>query len=151
LISHSESILFLASTNLPWTLDPALLRRFQQILNIDLPDVDQRIAILQKNLLPFGGNQKKPDFNYQDLASKTEGFSGSDLDRACGLAIQKLFRRRVKMKEEKNGAKIKKELSRNVFAEDLEECVEKIRPLNEAWKRKYEKWKCGNDSNLFKN
>ncbi len=46
LVAHSEQVLFLASTNLPWTLDPALLRRFQQILNIDLPGIIFAIGII---------------------------------------------------------------------------------------------------------
>ena len=157
LISHSEPILFLASTNLPWTLDPALLRRFQQVLNIDLPDCQQREAILRKSALSFPGksdnNKKCQEINLESLAEKTEGFSGSDLDRACAQAIQKLFRRKVKMKEEeknghKNGTKNLKEVSGISFFEDVEESIEKIRPLSESWKKKYDKWKLGNaDSN----
>ena len=155
LISHSEPILFLASTNLPWTLDPALLRRFQQVLNIDLPDYQQRVAILRKSALSFPGksdvsnNKKYQETNFESLAEKTEGFSGSDLDRACARAIQKLFRRRIKMKEEekignKNGSKSLKEVSGNFFLEDISESIERIRPLSESWKKKYDKWKLGN-------
>ncbi len=156
LISHSEPILFLASTNLPWTLDPALLRRFSQVLNIDLPDYQQRIAILRKSALSFPGksdvsnnNKKFNEIKLESLAEKTEGFSGSDLDRACARAIQKLFRRRVKMKEEekigqKNGSKNSKEICGNFLIEDVEESIERIRPLSDSWKKKYEKWKLGN-------
>ena len=47
------------------------------------------------------------DIDLDEIAAKTEGFSGSDLDRAFAMAVQKLFRRKVKLKENvKNGAKI---------------------------------------------
>ena len=131
-------------------------------LQFYLSDFDQRVAILKKYLAPFSPgksvfpNNKKSssDINFETLASKTDGFSGSDLDRACSLAIQKLFRRRVTMKEKRHSGGVtsekrhssvshSSEASRN-FSDDLEESIGKIRPLNETWKKRYDKWKCGN-------
>ena len=40
------SILFLASTNLPWGLDPAILRRFHKKILVDLPEDEERLQIL---------------------------------------------------------------------------------------------------------
>ena len=177
-MAHTEQVLFLASTNLPWTLDPALLRRFQQIIDVDLPNFDQRVSILRNRLTAFNGNKSaSAEADLKDLASRTEGFSGSDLDRGCSMAIQKVLRRRVKMKEAnsgnnvtttataaartaKNGGKGRRQSSvdadANVDADgdrpklllgrDLSECLEKVRPLNESWRRKYEKWKFGNEA-----
>lgn len=42
------SILFLASTNLPWSLDPAILRRFNKRILVDLPE-EVRLAGLIHN------------------------------------------------------------------------------------------------------
>jgi SpoVK/Ycf46/Vps4 family AAA+-type ATPase len=137
-------------------------------LQFDLSDYDQRLAILKKYLAPFSpgksvfpNNKKSSEINFEGLALKTEGFSGSDLDRACSLAIQKLFRRRVKIKEKRHNdmASEKRhsvsqsvESSRN-FSDDLEESIGKVRPLNESWKKRYDKWKCGNgqQSQMLKN
>jgi len=100
-------VLFLASTNLPWTLDPALLRRFQQITNIDLPGVDQRIDIIRRSFFPIFDKNSKPmkiiESHLEKFACKTDGFSGSDLQRGCSLAIHKQLRRKVENKELKQG------------------------------------------------
>ena len=70
---ENSPVLFLASTNLPWTLDPAFLRRFQKIVNIPLPDPDERLEILHKGL-------KGHDISNLDLTlvseNITSGFSG---------------------------------------------------------------------------
>ncbi len=46
----SKPVLFLASTNLPWTLDPAILRRFQTMIHVPLPNASERLEILKKCL-----------------------------------------------------------------------------------------------------
>jgi len=102
--------------------------------------------------LVHGNQQKSCSLNGGKIDPRTDGFSGSDLDRACSLAIQKLFRRRVKMKEkchngvtsEKRHSGVTSQESSRSFSDDLEESIGKIRPLSEAWKKRYDKWKSGN-------
>ena len=67
-------VLFLASTNLPWTLDPAFLRRFQKIVEVPLPGPNQRLSILKNSLK--GQDLQNLDLN---LISEnyTEEFSGN--------------------------------------------------------------------------
>lgn len=69
-------VLFLASTNLPWCLDPALLRRFQRIINVDLPNRDERLQILQKTLNIQGQMLDMKGLDLESLANHTDGFSG---------------------------------------------------------------------------
>ena len=68
-------VLFLASTNLPWTLDPAFLRRFQKIVEVPLPGPNQRLSILKNSLK--GQDLQNLDLN---LISEnyTEEFSGNE-------------------------------------------------------------------------
>lgn len=121
--SHPDHVLFLASTNLPWTLDPALLRRFQQIINIDLPEIDQRVNILRKSLFPMLDKNSKAtkilESHLEKFGSKTAGFSGSDLQRGCCLAIQKQLRRKVEMKELKTNQSRPKGNQEDFILEDL--------------------------------
>ena len=74
----TDNVVVIAATNSPETLDQALLRpgRFDKIVDVPLPDVRGREAILKvhsKNI--------KSDFgiNYKLLAKTTPGFSGADL------------------------------------------------------------------------
>ena len=74
----SEKVIVMAATNRPDVLDPALVRpgRFDRRVTIDLPDRDDREAILNIHA------RKKPlaeDVNLAVIATRTPGFSGADL------------------------------------------------------------------------
>ena len=74
----TQNIIVIAATNRPDVLDPALLRpgRFDRRVTIDLPDLNDREAILKVHI------QKKPlakDANLRTIAERTAGFSGADL------------------------------------------------------------------------
>ena len=74
----NEKVIVMAATNRPDVLDPALLRpgRFDRRVTIDLPDRDDREAILKVHA------RKKPlaeDVNLRTIAERTPGFSGADL------------------------------------------------------------------------
>ena len=74
----NEKVIVMAATNRPDVLDPALLRpgRFDRRVTIDLPDRDDRKAILEVHA------RKKPlqdDVNLDIIAQRTPGFSGADL------------------------------------------------------------------------
>lgn len=73
-----EKVIVMAATNRPDVLDPALLRpgRFDRRVVIDLPDRDDRLAILNIHA------RKKPlaeDVDISVIAQRTPGFSGADL------------------------------------------------------------------------
>ncbi len=74
----NEKVIVMAATNRPDVLDPALVRpgRFDRRVVIDLPDRNDREAILQVHSRekPFG-----EDVNLKVIAERTPGFSGADL------------------------------------------------------------------------
>ena len=71
-------VIVLAATNRPDILDPALLRpgRFDRRVTLDLPDINDREAILR-----IHGKNKSfaQDVDYRQIAVRTPGFSGADL------------------------------------------------------------------------
>ncbi|MEK7593675.1 MAG: ATP-dependent zinc metalloprotease FtsH [Patescibacteria group bacterium] len=74
----AEKVIVIAASNRPDVLDPALLRpgRFDRRVTLDLPDRDDREAILNIHAA------KKPfaeDVNLRLVAERTPGFSGADL------------------------------------------------------------------------
>ena len=74
----TEKVIVVAATNRPEILDPALLRpgRFDRRVTIDLPDVHDRLAILEIH------GRKKPftaDVDLDVVSKRTPGFSGADL------------------------------------------------------------------------
>eukprot|EP00250_Pteridium_aquilinum_P017407 c23617_g1_i3 orf=209-3316(+) len=78
-----ERILVLATTNRPFDLDDAVIRRLPRRIFIDLPDANNREKILHKLLAE---EDLSKDFDFKDLAAQTEGFSGSDLKNLCVAA-----------------------------------------------------------------
>ncbi len=72
LVEHG--VLLIGATNHPTILDHAAWRRFDEIVEFTLPDKDMRKKILDIVLRDIEGS-----FNTEEIASKTEGYSGSDL------------------------------------------------------------------------
>lgn len=72
-----EGILFLAATNIPWILDPAVRRRFEKKIYIPLPDVPAREAMIQIRLKKTPNNITKKQAN--QIAMMTDGYSAADI------------------------------------------------------------------------
>lgn len=76
--ASDQTVIVLAATNRPETLDPALLRpgRFDRQVLVDRPDLSGREAILNihSQKVKLG-----PDINLKAIATRTPGFAGADL------------------------------------------------------------------------
>ncbi len=69
-----DGVLLIGATNHPTILDHAAWRRFDEIVEFTLPEKDMRKKILDIVLREIEGS-----FNTEEIAAKTEGYSGSDL------------------------------------------------------------------------
>ncbi len=88
----NEGIIIIAATNRPDVLDPALLRpgRFDRQVTVNLPDVKGREEILgvhAKNKILAEG------ITLENLARRTPGFSGADLENLLNEAALLAVRR----------------------------------------------------------
>jgi SpoVK/Ycf46/Vps4 family AAA+-type ATPase len=77
-----NNVLLIGATNHPQLLDEAAWRRFDEVVEFSLPNEEMRKNILMKvtSSLPC-------KLDYQQLASQTDGFSGSDLRMLVKEAI----------------------------------------------------------------
>lgn len=78
-MSENTGIVIIAATNRPDVLDPALLRsgRFDRQITVNLPDKKGRTEILEVH----ARNKKlASDVKLENLAKRTPGFSGADLE-----------------------------------------------------------------------
>jgi cell division protease FtsH len=86
------TVIVLAATNRPETLDPALLRpgRFDRQVLVDRPDLAGRLAILQIYVNKVNTGD---DLDLETIAAQTPGFAGADLanlvNEAALLAARK--------------------------------------------------------------
>jgi SpoVK/Ycf46/Vps4 family AAA+-type ATPase len=81
---ESDSLV-IAATNHPHILDPAIWRRFDEVVNFEVPDETSRLQILQLYLKSI---KKDEDIDLGLLSKKTERFTPSDLEAMCKEAMK---------------------------------------------------------------
>jgi transitional endoplasmic reticulum ATPase len=123
-------LLLLGATNKPWSVDPAALRpgRFGKQIYVGLPDSTAREAIIQYCLREV---PVEDGFPFDEIAGRTEGFSGADMAEMCRRAKKKTILRQIDSGQDEvvtadDIQTIVKNLSQSVSAEQLIE---------------YEKWR----------
>jgi len=75
--SNNDGILVLGATNIPWTLDAAIRRRFEKRIYIPLPEAHARTHMFHLHLGNTPHQISEKDF--KDLGARTEGYSGADI------------------------------------------------------------------------
>jgi len=135
-IEQNRNVVFLAATNRPDLLDPGLLRpgRIDKLIKIDASDEKGRLAIFKvhtKNVT------LAKDVSLEELAKKTAGFSGADIEglvrEAALIALKenKLVAKPVEKKHlEQALAKAKASISPKVEEayEEFEEHLSEFKP-----------------------
>lgn len=89
----NSTVLVIAATNRPWDIDSALLRsgRFERHLYVAMPNESARIKIIQKQMseLPI------EEIHYDELGSRTEGFSPADITEVCNRVKDRAIMRSI--------------------------------------------------------
>ncbi|MFC1728346.1 CDC48 family AAA ATPase [Nanoarchaeota archaeon] len=92
-----HDVVVIAATNRPDIIDPALLRpgRFDRMILTDIPDVKTREKIFEVHTakMPLKG------VNLNDLAEKTQGYVGADIESVCREAAILALRKDINAKE----------------------------------------------------
>jgi transitional endoplasmic reticulum ATPase len=93
-IEELKGVLVLGATNRLDMLDPAVLRpgRFDEIVEIPMPDEKDRREVFKVHLR---NKPLAPGISPDELASKTEGFSGAEIASVCNKAALMAVRRAV--------------------------------------------------------
>jgi transitional endoplasmic reticulum ATPase len=125
-------ILFMGATNVPWQLDPAVLRpgRFDEKVYIPLPDLAARRKMLEIYL------SKRPlaeDVDLDALARRLEGYSGADIKYICDRAAVIPFLRSVESGTEGQ-----------ITTATLEDAIADIRPsVTSDMLKRFQTWSAG--------
>ena len=88
---QESKIIIIGATNLPKMLDKALTRpgRFDRHVNVDLPDVRGRIAILKHHAKKI---KISPDVDLEAIATRCPGHSGAELENMLNVAALRASR-----------------------------------------------------------
>ena len=91
----NSGVIVMAATNRVEILDSALLRpgRFDRQIQLDLPELSERIAIFKVHLAPLKLDES---LDVDFLARQTPGFSGADIANVCNEAALTAARKNKK-------------------------------------------------------
>jgi transitional endoplasmic reticulum ATPase len=125
-LEELRDVVVIAATNRPDLIDPALLRpgRIERHIYIPPPDKEARKEIFKIHLR---GKPLAEDVKIEELAERTDGYTGADIEALCREAGMLAIREAVsKAKDEKEI----KEIAKNIKIEKrhFEEAFKKVKP-----------------------
>ncbi|CAK9437423.1 uncharacterized protein LODBEIA_P18010 [Lodderomyces beijingensis] len=122
-MSQSGKVVVVGATNRPNAIDIALRRpgRFDQEIELGIPDVEARQEILQKQFERMNPDKfELDDADIAVIASKTHGYVGADLTALCREAVMKAINRGLAARLPQSQMKI--------TMSDIVEAMAEIRP-----------------------
>ncbi|XP_045156207.1 katanin p60 ATPase-containing subunit A-like 2 isoform X1 [Mercenaria mercenaria] len=145
LAKTDDLVFLLAASNIPWELDHAMLRRLEKRILVDLPTFDARKAMFKHHLPRIvnpseGGLELLSDLDYDLLALKTEGYSGSDIQLVCKEAAMRPVRKIFDALENHSEGKDLHIRLDTIVTTDVLKALERTKPSGKAMKDKYAAW-----------
>ncbi|KAF3334853.1 Katanin p60 ATPase-containing subunit A1 [Carex littledalei] len=137
---QKKLVMVLAATNFPWDIDEALRRRLEKRIYIPLPDLNSRKELIKINLRTV---EVAPNLDFDDVARRTEGYSGDDLTNVCRDASFNGMRRKIagKTREEIKNMAMEEIVNDPVAMCDFEAALAKVqKSVSPADIEQHEKW-----------
>ncbi|KAK9736229.1 ATPase family associated with various cellular activities (AAA) [Popillia japonica] len=133
ILSGDEQVFVLATTNSPWNLDPALLRRFEKRILLNAPTKEARQELFKYFFSKHYHNFQENDF--AEMARLTEHFSGSDIKATCKEVVMNILREKLRNNN------IQSKQIRTPSLGDVIEAIKKTSATtNGASLEKYKEW-----------
>ena len=121
----SDRVVVIGSTNRPFDLDEAVLRRFPRRILVDLPDLETRTEILQ---VTMAENRLDSGVNMTKIAERLDGYTGSDIKEVCREAVVQISHEQAKLLDQGDGLeKGVFQRLRPVTMEDFESALGKLK------------------------
>lgn len=126
----SDRVVVIGSTNRPFDLDEAVLRRFPRRILVDLPDLQTRKEILEVTLAE---NRLDPAVNLTSIAERLEGYTGSDIKEVCREAVVRISHEQARLLDQgftdsrEDHTKGSLQRLRPVTTEDFEDALTKLK------------------------
>ena len=137
-LEELRNVVIIAATNRPDIVDPALLRpgRFDRMLLVPPPDLEARKQIfrIHTKKTPLA-EDVKPD----ELARKTEGYTGADIASICNTAVMLSIKEHIGKAKDAEDAK-KRAKGLKVARRHFDEAMQKVKPISSQELRMYERF-----------
>jgi transitional endoplasmic reticulum ATPase len=137
-LEELRNVVIIAATNRPDIVDPALLRpgRFDRMLLVPPPDLEARKQIFRIH------TKKTPlaeDVKLDELARKTEGYTGADIASICNTAVMLSIKEHIGKAKDPEDAK-KRAKGLKVAKRHFDEAMQKVKPISSQELRMYERF-----------
>ncbi len=137
-LEELRNVVIIAATNRPDIVDPALLRpgRFDRMLLVPPPDLEARKQIFWIH------TKKTPlaeDVKTDELARKTEGYTGADIASICNTAVMLSIKEHIGKAKDPEDAK-KRAKGLKVARRHFDEAMQKVKPISGQELRMYERF-----------
>src|SRR5881397_3455022 len=137
-LEELRNVVIIAATNRPDIVDPALLRpgRFDRMLLVPPPDLEAREQIFRIH------TKKTPlaeDVKTDELARKTEGYTGADIASICNTAVMLSIKEHIGKAKDPEDAK-KRAKGLKVAKRHYDEAMQKVKPISSQELRMYERF-----------
>jgi len=137
-LEELRNVIIIAATNRPDIVDPALLRpgRFDRLLLVPPPDLEARKQIFRIH------TKKTPlaeDVKLDELARKTEGYTGADIASICNTAVMLSIKEHIGKAKDAEDAK-KRAKGLKVAKRHFDEAMQKVKPISSQELRMYERF-----------
>ncbi|XP_061172637.1 katanin p60 ATPase-containing subunit A-like 2 isoform X6 [Saccostrea echinata] len=144
LAKTDDLVFLLAASNLPWELDQAMLRRLEKRIIVDLPTYEARKAMFKHHLPTVvvpkeGGLELLSSLDYDLLATKTEGYSGSDLRLVSKEAAMRPVRKIFDALEKNDHGDLHIRLD-TITTSDVMRAIDRTKPSAGKMKERYAAW-----------
>uniref|UniRef100_A0A1B6CRR9 AAA+ ATPase domain-containing protein n=1 Tax=Clastoptera arizonana TaxID=38151 RepID=A0A1B6CRR9_9HEMI len=142
LANSEDRIFLLATSNIPWDLDPAMLRRLEKRILVDLPTCEARRAMLLHYLPPIISERPslKSDLDYEYLSEKMDGYSGSDIKLVCKEASMQAMRAALMILETEPDTELPTFELDVIKTNDVEAAISRTKPSAVNLHKKYKNW-----------
>ncbi|XP_046400888.1 katanin p60 ATPase-containing subunit A-like 2 isoform X2 [Ischnura elegans] len=143
---EEEKIFFMATSNMPWEIDSAMLRRIEKRVLVNLPSSSERRQLFEYFLPPsmrkeWSGPTVFCQLDYSELAQASEGYSGSDIKLVCKETLMEKMRDIFADLELRGNAKLKDVSMKKITTKDVMTALVKTKPSVASESIKYNKWK----------
>jgi transitional endoplasmic reticulum ATPase len=137
-LEELRNVIIIAATNRPDIIDSALLRpgRFDRLLFVPPPDLEARKQIFKIH------TRKTPladDVNLDDLARKTDGYTGADIASLANTGVMLALREHISKAKDPEDAK-KRAKGLKVAKRHFDEALQKIKPMSTEELKMYERF-----------
>lgn len=146
-VQDASNVWVIASTNVPWDLEVAVLRRFERRMHVPLPDAEDRRAMMMFYLgtRDCASSSTTIAIDLDEAVARTAGYSGSDLRSVCRYAelaaVRELIDRAPSMPEHEKLSARPRAVTQNDILLSLDKISKSVDSgtieNHEEWKRKF--------------